>query len=355
MQLKIGELAKRSGLTVRTLHHYDAIGLLSPSGRSEGGYRLYSYDDVARLQQIQAIKQLGFSLADVGGMLSGNKLAVADLLRQQRALLDRQIEHAKRLRDGLSVLEHQLEQGLEPSLAEWLSALELMALHSKYFSTEEVQAMRVRKRDVEELSEAAWRQFHGEVAQLLAAGVSPADERAQTLARIWIKRSHQLSGGDVSIMARLGRMHESEPGLRARSGATMEILDYLKRACLIDDTRVFEKYLSASELTALREAMLRHFGQWPLLVLRVRAQLKRDARPESPALQALAREWHELFLATYGNGDPSTAAKMAGILQQESEWSASKGVDEALLRAIFQAKDKLSLHTPNLSPQGEAK
>lgn len=48
MKLKIGELAKRSGLTVRALHHYDSIGLLCPSARSEAGYRLYNRDDIAR-------------------------------------------------------------------------------------------------------------------------------------------------------------------------------------------------------------------------------------------------------------------------------------------------------------------
>ena len=56
MLLKVGELAKRSGLTVRALHHYDSIGLLHPSGRSESGYRLYSRDDVARLHGIQTLR-----------------------------------------------------------------------------------------------------------------------------------------------------------------------------------------------------------------------------------------------------------------------------------------------------------
>lgn len=78
MQLKIGGLAKRAGLTVRTLHHYDAIGLLSPSDRSERGYRLYNRSDVARLHQIQAIKQLGFPLSDVREMLSGDKVSAPE-------------------------------------------------------------------------------------------------------------------------------------------------------------------------------------------------------------------------------------------------------------------------------------
>lgn len=343
MQLKIGELAKCAGLTVRTLRHYEAIGLLSPSGRSGNGYRFYSRNDAARLHQIQALKQIGFSLADIGELLAAKGVVALDLIRQQRAVLDRQIAHAQNLRDCLALLDEQLARGAEPSLEEWLSALELMALHSKYFSAEEVKAMRARKRNVEELSEAGWRQFHGEVAQLIAAGVPPADKRAQALATTWIQRSHQLSGGDVSIMQRLGKMQESEPVLRARSGATMEVVDYLRRACLIADTRVFEKHLSGDELAALGEALLCHFGQWPLLVSRVREQLNRGATPQSPELQALAREWHELFVATYGNGNAATAKKMAGILRQESDWSASKGVDQEVLCAILAAQALMNL------------
>ena len=66
---KVGELAARTGLTVRTLHHYDAIGLLSPSDRTESmhgsGHRLYTADDLARLHQILCLKQLGFALEQI--------------------------------------------------------------------------------------------------------------------------------------------------------------------------------------------------------------------------------------------------------------------------------------------------
>ena len=62
---KVGELARRTGLSVRTLHHYDAIGLLPPSHRTESGHRLYAADDAAHLQQILSLRQLGFSLDEV--------------------------------------------------------------------------------------------------------------------------------------------------------------------------------------------------------------------------------------------------------------------------------------------------
>jgi DNA-binding transcriptional MerR regulator len=62
---KVGELARRTGLSVRTLHYYDEIGLLSPSRRTDGGHRLYTADDVVRLQQIKSLQHLGFTLTEV--------------------------------------------------------------------------------------------------------------------------------------------------------------------------------------------------------------------------------------------------------------------------------------------------
>jgi DNA-binding transcriptional MerR regulator len=59
MKLKIGELAKRAGLSVRTLHHYDALGLLCPSERTVGGARLYGHQDFRRLHRIQVLKRVG--------------------------------------------------------------------------------------------------------------------------------------------------------------------------------------------------------------------------------------------------------------------------------------------------------
>ena len=69
--LKVGELAARTGLSVRTLHHYDTIGLLSPSRRSKSGHRLYGRCDIIRLQQIVSLRQVGLSLEQIGEVLKG--------------------------------------------------------------------------------------------------------------------------------------------------------------------------------------------------------------------------------------------------------------------------------------------
>ena len=80
MGLKVGELARRSGLTIRTLHHYDSIGLLCPSARSEAGYRLYSDADVARLHGIQALRQWGLGLSEIGALLANQGATLPAIL-----------------------------------------------------------------------------------------------------------------------------------------------------------------------------------------------------------------------------------------------------------------------------------
>lgn len=67
MLIQVGELAKRAGITVRTLHHYEQTGLLLPSARSAAGYRLYNLADVQRLHMIQTLAKAGLELAEIRG------------------------------------------------------------------------------------------------------------------------------------------------------------------------------------------------------------------------------------------------------------------------------------------------
>jgi DNA-binding transcriptional MerR regulator len=88
----VGEVAELAGVTVRTLHHYDELGLLSPSGRSEAGYRLYSYDDLARLREILLWRTLGFSLSEIAALLDDPGHDRLAALERQRHLIETEIE-----------------------------------------------------------------------------------------------------------------------------------------------------------------------------------------------------------------------------------------------------------------------
>jgi DNA-binding transcriptional MerR regulator len=85
--VNVGEVAAAAGVSVRTLHHWDAVGLLVPSGRSAAGYRSYSHGDVDRLAQVMTYRELGFSLEEVKRLLDDPTTDVLGHLRRQQSLL----------------------------------------------------------------------------------------------------------------------------------------------------------------------------------------------------------------------------------------------------------------------------
>jgi MerR family transcriptional regulator, thiopeptide resistance regulator len=102
----VGEVARLAGVTVRTLHHYDQIGLLQPSARSSSGYRRYNRDDLARLQRILAYRELGFSLEETTKLLDDPAVDELEQLRQQHALM---AERRGRLENIITAIEKTME------------------------------------------------------------------------------------------------------------------------------------------------------------------------------------------------------------------------------------------------------
>ena len=102
--MTVGQLAKKMGVTVRTLQYYDKEGVLSPSAESEGGRRLYTDKDLVLLHQILSLKSLGFSLKDIKGRLISLKTPgdVANALTEQADILRKNIEQ---LKDSLVAIE----------------------------------------------------------------------------------------------------------------------------------------------------------------------------------------------------------------------------------------------------------
>ncbi|HEV7188706.1 MAG TPA: MerR family transcriptional regulator [Blastococcus sp.] len=104
--MNVGEVAALAGVTVRTLHHYDRIGLLSPSGRTATGYRQYAPVDLDRLHQVLLYRELGFSLEEVATLLDDPAADPAAHLRRQHALLRQRLE---RTRAMVAAVEKEME------------------------------------------------------------------------------------------------------------------------------------------------------------------------------------------------------------------------------------------------------
>ncbi|CAM2168759.1 MerR family transcriptional regulator, thiopeptide resistance regulator [Burkholderia latens] len=339
MRLKVGELAKRSGLTVRTLHHYHAIGLLTPSARADNGYRLYDRHDIARLHQIQALRRFGLSLAEIGDYLNQPGTPLVELVAKQIASLDRQLAQAAQLRERLVHLHAQLAAGTEPELADWLITLELMTVYDKYFSEEELARLPMYRKS--QTGDAEWAALVAQVRSLHDAGVPPEDERVGTLAGRWMALLVRDTNNDPRLLAKLNVMHEHEPAMQSKIGITTALRDYVLKAMAETKMRIFEKYLNPEEIRFMRA----HYGErameWPQLMADVRDAMEAGKRPDSPEGRALAQRWMELFRG-YAGDDPATHAKFRKAMMTEPALTKDSWVDDTLLGFMRDAMAQLA-------------
>lgn len=99
--LTIGEVASLVGISVRTLHHWDSVGLVHAHGRTNAGYRAYSAADVERIHRVLVYQELGFSLTRIAALLDDPNVDEIAQLRQQRSLLEERIERLRRMADAV--------------------------------------------------------------------------------------------------------------------------------------------------------------------------------------------------------------------------------------------------------------
>jgi MerR family transcriptional regulator, thiopeptide resistance regulator len=220
---RIGEFAKLAGVTVRALHHYDRIGLLKPQ-RAGSGFRVYSLQDLERLEQIAALKFLGIPLAEIKLLLKRGPLTLADSLHMQREalgekrrLIDRAlvaIEAAvKGIRSGQTQAGQtqagQTEAGQMADASILRKIIEVIDMQPqenfmrKYYSD---QAWLDKERMARE-TPAEERKKHVQAMRQVFAEIEadldrdPASEDAQALTKRWLKQSESAHGGNEAVRA----------------------------------------------------------------------------------------------------------------------------------------------------------
>ncbi|HEX8069523.1 MAG TPA: MerR family transcriptional regulator [Pyrinomonadaceae bacterium] len=210
------EFAARAGVTVRTLHHYDRLGLLRPTRRTAAGYRLYGARDLARLQQIVTLKFIGLSLNQIKALLGGRELDLTTTLRLQREVLT---EQRRRLEQALAAIERAerlAAAGDPPDWAAFKTIVEVITMSDmdwtkKYYSEEAQQKIAERQRtippEVIEQGQRDWMQLIKECEQAVAEGVAPESARGQELAARWAELLRGFTGGDPNIQEGLNRMY----------------------------------------------------------------------------------------------------------------------------------------------------
>jgi DNA-binding transcriptional MerR regulator len=185
--LKVGELARRTGLTIRTLHHYDEIGLLKPSLHTESGHRLYTGREVARLQQVISLRQLGFSLEEIGACLVRRDFSPLEVVELHLARLREQIGLQQRLCARLEAIAAHFRAAGEVSAEEFLRTIEAMTMMEKLYTPEQMKQFQEAAGQVgpEEIKavEEGWTALLSEVRA--NRDLDPASPQAQALGQRW--------------------------------------------------------------------------------------------------------------------------------------------------------------------------
>jgi DNA-binding transcriptional MerR regulator len=212
--LKVGELARRTGLTVRTLHHYDDIGLLRPSGRTESGHRLYTAADIARLQQVLSLRQLGFSLEEVRDCLDQPGFSPLKVIDLHVTRLREQVELQRRLCERLEAIADRLRAAETVSADEFLRTIEVMTMMDRYYTPEQQEALKKRAEvmgpEAIRKSQEDWAELIAQVRAEMDKGTDPTAPQVQALAKRWMELVHAFTGGDPGIAQSVKRLWQEQ-------------------------------------------------------------------------------------------------------------------------------------------------
>ena len=201
MEYTINQIAQLAEVTLRTLRYYDKIGLLIPLGRTFAGYRIYSDEDIEKLQQILFLRELDFPLQRIIEMLRDPTFDRKDALRMQAEYLEKKAERYLRLSQLAKDTLATLEGGMKMDKKELFNGFDYdkMMEEQKQYEAEvkerwgKTDAYRISKERVAKLTKADWERLNAEqgrnmqdLTELFQAGVSPEDLRVQEA----VKKAH---------------------------------------------------------------------------------------------------------------------------------------------------------------------
>ena len=231
----VSEVARRTGLTVRTLHHYETLGLVVPARRSDAGYRLYGRDELSRLQHIVSLKALGLPLAEIRACLDAGTPSLAEALVRQVDRLRDGIARQQNLLGRLEYIAKLVSSGAAIDADILLSSIEASTIMEKYFTPEQRQTIEQRGRELgPERIQAVQQEWPGVIAGMQAAmqlGKDPASDEVQALARRWRALVREFTGGNAGIQRSLNTMYrEDSEAMRARTGIDPALMAYASKA-----------------------------------------------------------------------------------------------------------------------------
>lgn len=326
---RIHEFAELAGVTVKALHHYDRLGLLRPR-RTDAGYRVYVDADLERLEEIVALKSLGFSLKQVGAILDHGPITLPDALRLQRQAIENKQAHLSRALVAIRAVEDAIEcgTGANPSvlrrLIEVLDVQHDIETMKRYYSKE---GWEKRRRYYEDGPSSEWQELYRDVRRLL--GEDPGSEKAQAVAERWLALSLRAYQGDAEVqtdsMTAWADRANWPPVMKQRVADLQleEVNEFIKQAAMSSPKRYFGdrawvKYRSLRNRSP--EEVSRSWQARVDLFRDVEAALGAD--PACDTAQALATRWRSLVDEASG-ADPEVKAGLIKMWADRHHWSST--------------------------------
>lgn len=215
---------------MRALHHYDRLGLLKPASRSGAGYRLYTTDDFARLQQIVTLKFIGFTLREIKKLIAGADISTA--LHLQRTSLEQKRRHLSAAINAITQAERlpASRRGTDwKAFAAIIQRIQMQTNNdwTKQYYNEEAQKILIERGklwspELQEKTSRDWTKLFADIKAASANGVKPESAEAQALADRWDKLVEGFTGGHAGVQAGLKKVWANADKLPEETQRSMQ-------------------------------------------------------------------------------------------------------------------------------------
>lgn len=235
-QWKIGEVAELAGLTIRTLRYYDQIDLFSASQYTDSGHRLYTKADLARLQPILSLKQLGVSLDEIHLLLDNpEETSAEDILQAQIIRVKKDIEVQQNLLTELENVLLVARGNRMLTVSELTKVLEALKMNQeKHFTKQQLDKLKSQYEHADKQTlESAEQEFKDLIIKIRMEkekGTSANDARVKEYAQKWDEIINAFSGGDMALRKNAELFHAENPGNELQYDMDAELYQYINEA-----------------------------------------------------------------------------------------------------------------------------
>lgn len=235
----IGQLSKKTGVTIRTLDYYDEIDLLKPSSKTSGGHRLYTEGDIMQLERVLALKYMGFTLEKIKAILKDSPSSWQQSIQEQLEMVRQEQKRLKALEQALQGISYSIEFEGEITWPIIFGVIQLyqqdpeaaLQQYENYLSDEEMKTIMNMDAEMSDEAIKEWVGIINDIKNNLET--DPASETAQRLAERWLDQAQNMFGNDEEL---LGNMWEALKNLKegvAFHPMDKDVINFIERTLTI--------------------------------------------------------------------------------------------------------------------------